>query len=85
MKLRLAKASQLSWSLAWLSLAKWAKKKFGYGWITVTLTTYTCVQDKCDTEPPESGLKEKLCIPNDGILNFSESLEDSRSLGGIAD
>ena len=64
---------------------KWAKKKFGYGWITVTTTTYTCVQDQCDKEPPESSLNEALCIPNDGILNLSESLEDSRSLGGIAD
>ena len=61
------------------------KKKFGYGWITVTTTTYTCVQDQCDKEPPESSLNEALCIPNDGILNLSESLEDSRSLGGIAD
>ena len=57
-------------------------KKFGYGWITVTTTTYTCVQDQCDKE---FSLNEALCIPNDGFLNLSESLEDSRSLGGIAD
>ena len=45
---------------------KWAKKKFGYGWVTVTTKTYTCVQDKCGKKPSESGLGETLCIPDNG-------------------
>ena len=64
---------------------KWAKKKFGYGWVTVTTKTYTCVQDKYGKKPSESGLGETLCIPDNGNLILSESLDSSRSLGGNVD
>ena len=64
---------------------KWSKKKFGFGWTTVTSINYTCTLDEGVEILPESGFVEVLRQPNNGNNEYSESLECSRSLGGAAD
>ena len=66
---------------------KWTKKTYGYGWTTISSIMYTCVNEIGRQELPESDLREALHLRNSGIneIDSSESLEDSRSLGGAAD
>ena len=64
---------------------KWSKKKFGFGWTTVTAINYTCTLDKGVDIRPKSGFDEVLRQPSNGNKEYSESLEYSRSLGGAAD
>ena len=64
---------------------KWGKKKFGFGWTTVTSINYTCTLDKGVEILPKSGLDEVLRQPSKGNNDYSESSEHSRSLGGAAD
>ena len=67
-----------------LKTKKWSKKKFGFGWTTVTSINYTCsLHERVETRP-DSGFVEVLRQPNNGN-NDSESLECSRSLGDAAD
>ena len=66
---------------------KWTKKKYGYGWTTISSIIYTCVNEIGRKELPGSDLREALHLRNSGIneIDNSESLESSRSLGGAAD
>ena len=60
----------------------WTKKKFGWGWATVTSVSYTClVEDESDYGATIIGDREVSCFP--GVDNrVSNDLESSRSLVG---
>ena len=60
----------------------WTKKKFGWGWATVTSVSYTClVEDRSDYGATSIGDREVSCFP--GVDKWvSNDLESSRSLVG---
>ena len=60
----------------------WTKKKFGWGWATVTSVSYTClVEDESDYCATSVGDREVSCFP-EVDKRVSNDLEYSRSLVG---
>ena len=63
----------------------WTKKKFGWGWATVTSVSYTCqVEDRSDYSATSIRDREVSCLPgvDKWVSNNPKDLESSRSLVG---
>ena len=63
----------------------WTKKKFGWGWATVTSVSYTClVEDRSDYSTTNIGDREVSSLPgvDKWVSNNPKDLESSRSLVG---